>query len=236
MKASLAALAFGLLVSSCAHLPPGVAHPPATTPEARAAASRWQHELDAFARAERKRPVATGGVVFVGSSTIRMWTTLSQDFPQRPGLVNRGFGGSTLADIALLAEPLVVRLRPAQVVLYAGDNDLAEGRSPAQVAADFTRFVVVVQGALPGVRIDYIAIKPSPLREALMPRMREANALIEAQTKTLPNTGYIDVFTPMLDAAGRPRAELFIADGLHLNAAGYRLWQAAMAPRLIPPR
>ena len=90
--------------------------------------------------------------------------------------------------------------------------------------------------ALPGVRIDYIAIKPSPLREALMPRMREANALIEAQTKTLPNTGYIDVFTPMLDAAGRPRAELFIADGLHLNAAGYRLWQAAMAPRLIPPR
>jgi lysophospholipase L1-like esterase len=236
MKASLAALAFALLTTSCAQLPPGLATPPAAVdPAALSAASRWQHELGAFAQADRDRPVAPGGIVFVGSSSIRMWSTLAQDFPQQPGLVNRGFGGSTLADIALLAEPLVVRLRPAQVLLYAGDNDLAEGRSPAQVAADFARFVAVVRAALPRVRIDYIAIKPSPLREALTPQMREANALIEARTRTLPNTGYIDVFTPMLDPAGRPRAELFIADRLHLNEAGYRLWQSAIGPRLIPP-
>jgi len=235
MKASLAALAFALLAASCAQLPPASTGTPVATPAALAAASRWKSDLGAFEQSDRDRAPVPGSVLFVGSSTIRMWSTLRQDFPERAGVLNRGFGGSTLADIALLADVLVVRYRPAQVLLYAGDNDLAEGRSPAQVAADFATFVRAVRNAMPDVRIDFISIKPSPLREALTPKMREANALIEAQTKTLPNTGYIDIFTPMLDAAGRPRGELFLDDRLHMNEAGYRLWRAAIGPRLIPP-
>jgi lysophospholipase L1-like esterase len=198
-----------------------------------AAQRQWQAELQAFAATDRAH--APGGVVAIGSSTIRLWSTLPQDFPWAGDVVNRGFGGSTLHDCSLLVEPLALRLAPRQILLYAGDNDLAEGRTPQQVVEDLRRFVDAVRAALPATRISYIAIKPSPSREALLPRMREANAAISDWLGTIPGTDFIDVFSPMLDTSGRPRAELFVADRLHLNAEGYRLWREIVAPYLWPP-
>lgn len=231
MKALLLTLALALLAVSCAQLPPGAAPAEAV----RAAQGRWQADLDAFAQADRAHPPAPGGVLFVGSSTIRLWTTLAQDFPQVPAIVNRGFGGSTMRDCGLLAEPLVLRYRPRQVLVYAGDNDLAEGRTPQQVLEDFQRFAATVRAALPEARIAYISIKPSPLRETLTPKMREANAAIAAWLKTVPRSDFIDIFTPMLDEAGRPRAELFAGDRLHLNATGYGLWRSIVGAYLPAP-
>ena len=129
---------------------------------------------------------------------------------------------------------LVLPYQPRLVIVYAGDNDLAEGRTPAQLRDDFAGFVQAVHATLPETRIAYVSIKPSPLRAALLPRVREANALIAdyAQGKGLD---YIDVFTPMLDAAGQPRADLYGSDALHLNANGYALWQRVIAPYLAPP-
>jgi len=231
-KAALASLALAVL-TACAPLQRHeVAAPPPA--EVASAQARWQTELQAFAAADRA--VAPGGVVAVGSSTVRFWTSLPKDFPWVPGgVVNRGFGGSTLHDCSLLVEPLVLRLAPRHVLLYAGDNDLAEGRTPQQVLEDLQRFVNTVRAALPATRISYIAIKPSPSREALLPAMREANAAIAAWLKTIPDTDFIDVFNPMLDANGRPRGELFLGDRLHLNAEGYRLWQQVVAPYLGAP-
>lgn len=232
----VAALAFALLAASCAQLPPGTAPTPpsAASPAGLAARDRWQGELAAFAEADRRQLPAPGGVLFVGSSTIRLWRSLAQDFGAQPVVINRGFGGSTMADCAELARELVLPLRPRQVLVYAGDNDLAEGRTPQQVLDSFARFVTTLRAELPALRIDYIAVKPSPAREALLPLMRETNALVAAYLKTLPNGAYIDVFTPMLAPDGRPRAELFAADRLHLNDAGYRLWQSVIAGYLSP--
>jgi len=194
-----------------------------------AAQNRWQSELAAFARADRQNPPAEGGVLFVGSSTIRFWTKLAQDFPQLPVVINRGFGGSTMADCSYFARELVVRYKPRHVLVYAGDNDLAEGQAPLQILESFARFANAVRAELPDTRISYISIKPSPSREKLLPQMRETNDIIGAYLNRLPNSEYIDIFTPMLGPDGRPRAELFRGDLLHLNDEGYRLWRSVIA-------
>lgn len=197
----------------------------------RAPADAWEADMQRFAAADRAQPPAPGGIVFVGSSSIRLWTSLAEDFPGRR-VLNRGFGGSTIADATRHVEPLVTRYAPRTIVFYAGDNDLAAGATPAQVRADFDAFVRAVRERLPTARILFVSIKPSPSRSALLPAMREANALIRDDARHLKNVGYVDVFTPMLDAQGRPRAELFGADGLHMNRAGYALWVSIIAPAL----
>ena len=203
------------------------------TSEYLAAKARWHNELAAFARADQERLPPPGGVVFVGSSTVRMWTRLAQDFARVPGgVVNRGFGGSTLADCSLFARELVVRYRPRQVVVYAGDNDLAEGRTPLQVLDSFARFANTVRAELPEARISFVSVKPSPSREQLMPQIRETNHVISAYLNLLPNSEFIDIYTPMLGADGRPRMELFRGDRLHMTDEGYRLWHSVIASHL----
>jgi lysophospholipase L1-like esterase len=198
-----------------------------------AAKARWHNELAAFARADQEHFPPPGGVVFVGSSTVRMWSRLAQDFAQVPGgVINRGFGGSTLADCSLFARELVVRYKPRQVMVYAGDNDLAEGRTPLQVLDSFARFANAVRAELPNVRISFISVKPSPSREQLMPQIRETNHVVSAYLNLLPDSEYIDVFTPMLGADGHPRPELFRGDKLHMTDEGYRLWHSVIASHL----
>ena len=207
-----------------------------TSSEYLAAKARWHNELAAFSRADQQQFPPPGGVVFVGSSTVRMWKSLAQDFRQVPGIiVNRGFGGSTMADCSLFARDLVVRYKPRHVLVYAGDNDLAEGRTPMQVMESFARFANTVRDELPGTRISYISIKPSPSREALLPQIRSTNAMIAAYVHTMANADYIDTFTPMIGEDGRPRADLFLGDRLHMNDAGYRLWQSVISAHVAAP-
>ncbi|RYF30618.1 MAG: GDSL family lipase [Comamonadaceae bacterium] len=201
-----------------------------------AAHARWRNELDAFDRADRERPPPQNGVLFVGSSTIRLWPHLAQDFPAQASLVvQRGVGGSTLAECALLANELVLRYRPRHVVVYAGDNDLVEGRTPLQILESFALLTRAVRAALPDTRISFVSIKPSPSRERWLPQVREANNIISAYVNTLSNSDYIDIYTPMLGADGRPRPELFASDRLHMNSAGYALWQSIISAQLMAP-
>ncbi len=200
--------------------------------EPSSARSRWEPTLAAFAKADQDNRPAKGGVLFVGSSTIRMWTNLSQDFRDVPVVINRGFGGSTMSDCNTFVRELVTQYQPTQVMVYAGDNDLADGRSPEQVVQTFASFVAQVRQELPDSRIVYISIKPSPLRESLMDKARQTNALMQRYVAGLPNAGYVDIFHAMLGPDGRPKAELFLADRLHLNENGYRLWRGLIAGHL----
>lgn len=196
--------------------------------------SRWQASMDAFAESDKLRQPQPDGVLFVGSSSIRFWAHMAQDFAPLPVVINRGFGGSTMADCHHLVQQLVVQYQPRQVMVYAGDNDLAQGRTPAQVLESFEGFVRAVRTALPDARISYISIKPSPARVALLPNVREANALLKAYVATLPRADFIDIYTPMLAPDGTPREDLFGPDRLHMNAAGYALWRDVIAPYLQP--
>lgn len=192
-------------------------------------ASAFEPEIARFEAADRGRPPLPGGIVFVGSSSIRLWPDLAGDFPGEP-VLNRGFGGSTLADVTYFAPRIVLPYRPRMIVLYAGDNDVAMGHTPEQVLADYLAFVRVVRRVLPTTRIVFISIKPSPSRWNVAERMREANALIAQAVKRDSLTTFVDVFTLMLDAAGHPQPELYQADSLHMAPAGYALWRTRLAP------
>lgn len=193
-----------------------------------ASSAAWEQDVRRFESMDALDPPPAGAVLFIGSSSIRLWATLATDFPQVQ-VVNRGFGGSELRDSTWYADRLVIAHAPRQVLIYAGDNDLHSGRSPAQLREDFRAFVQRLRRDLPAVHIAYIANKPSPARLQLLEVQREANSLLRAEAEA-SGVDYIDVFTPMLDAQGRPREGLFVADRLHLNQAGYALWKQVIAP------
>jgi len=199
--------------------------------QAPAPVNKWEAEIKKFEEADRQQAPPRGAVVFVGSSSIRMWKDVAEDFPETK-VVNRGFGGSELSDSTYFADRIVLPYQPRMVVLYAGDNDLAAGKSPQQVFEAYKAFVSRVRAKLPDVKIAFISIKPSLARVKLMEQMRTANELIRGYAATGKNLVFIDVFTPMLNAEGQPRPELFIQDGLHMNRKGYDIWRSAVAPYL----
>jgi lysophospholipase L1-like esterase len=192
----------------------------------------WDAAFARFAADDAAHSYPPGGVLFVGSSSIRLWSDLETQFKDLPVVIKRGFGGSQLSDCVKNLSRLVLRYRPRLVLVYAGDNDLAAGNSPIDVVSRFAAFVDGVHATLPQTRIAYISIKPSPARVALLPRIRVANALIHRYAELSSNVEYIDVFTPMLDARGAPRRELFRDDALHLNADGYALWKRVIGPHV----
>lgn len=203
----------------------------ATSP-ASAQESQWEDSIAAFAAADRQQAPQPGGVVFVGSSSIRLWRDLKTQLNATRAIINRGFGGAKLSDCTRYVDRVVLPYKPRLVVVYAGDNDLAAGREPKDVLNEFVRFVGRVRQALPETPIHYISIKPSPARALLLPKVREANDLIKQFTSGADDLEFIDVFTPMLDSAGNPRRELFQADELHLNGAGYKLWATIIGPHV----
>jgi lysophospholipase L1-like esterase len=192
--------------------------------------AKWEKDIAAFEKRDQEKPPPKNGIVFVGSSSIRLWD-LAKSFPGVNAL-NRGFGGSQLVDSVHFASRIVTKYEPRLVVLYAGDNDLAGGKSPEQVLADFQAFVTTVQKESPNTRIVYLSIKGSIARWKLIDKIRQTNVRIEDYCKQDERLRYVDVATPLLGTDGKPRAELFRKDGLHLNDMGYEVWAAAVKPHL----
>lgn len=162
-------------------------------------------------------------VVFYGSSTMRLWETLAQDL-RSDDLLNLAFGGSTLEACVWFFERLPVAAKARSLVLYAGDNDLGDGRSPGQVVDSFLALVAKLKTHLPDIPFGFISVKPSPSRLPLIDSMRQTNAAVQGMLGLLPNAYFIDVFSAMLDETGRPVAGYYQPDGLHLSPAGYRQW------------
>ncbi|HXD36883.1 MAG TPA: SGNH/GDSL hydrolase family protein [Rhodanobacter sp.] len=193
--------------------------------------AQWRADIAAFQAEDRAHPPAPGAVLFIGSSSIRLWKTLAADFPG-VRTINRGFGGSEIDDATHFADRIVTPYHPRAIVMYAGDNDLADGDSPQHVLEDFQAFVRKARAVDPGVPIAFIAIKPSVARQALLPQIREANDKVRGWAATQPGVGYLDVFTPMLGKDGRPVSTWFRDDGLHMNRRGYALWVGIVQPWL----
>jgi lysophospholipase L1-like esterase len=193
---------------------------------------QWQAEIATLTVNDAAHPPPRDAVVFVGGSSIRLWTTLAKDFPGVP-TINRGFGGSAIADSTFYADRIVVPYHPKLIIMYAGDNDIAEGRTSQQVVDDFKAFVARVRRDLPSVAIAYLSIKPSVARAALWPRMLAANQEIARWASAQQGVIFVDVATKMLDANGRPRPDLLREDGLHMRPAGYAIWIDALKPVLL---
>jgi lysophospholipase L1-like esterase len=196
--------------------------------------SRWEKDIAAYEAADRSQPPQKGGIVFVGSSSIRLWKTLAEDFSHHQ-VLNRGFGGSQMSDSAHFADRIVLSYAPAMVVVYAGGNDLNFGKTPEQILAAFEALVKKVRDALPDTTIAYVSIAGNPRRWAQVERVKAANALIEGYVGKNHGLKYIDVFSPMLGADGLPLPDIFVADRLHMNAKGYELWTKIIGPSLPAP-
>lgn len=193
--------------------------------------SRYEEAISAFEASDKTNPPPTGAILFIGSSSIRFWKSLAQDFPEHQ-VINRGFGGSHIIDSVVYADRIVTPYRPSRIVFYAGGNDINAGKTPEQVLGDFCAFVAKVHATLPETSIAYISIAPNPARWAQVDRVKAANRLIEKFTETSPRLKFINVFPHMLGADGLPRPDIFLEDQLHMNAKGYELWKSIIQPGL----
>ncbi len=195
---------------------------------------RWADDMIRFAQQDREYPTRSGAVVFVGSSSIRLWNLEKSFSDLDPAPLNRGFGGSELEDSVRHVDLLINKHEPRLVVVYAGDNDVAGGKDAARVVGDFKQLVQLIQSNLPRTNIAYIAIKPSIARWNLSDTMHEANRQIAELCAENERLTFVDVWEPMLGEDGKPRKELFQDDGLHLNEDGYELWASLLAPVIDP--
>ena len=194
-------------------------------------------EINAFQAADKKQMPPRGAVLFIGSSSIRMWETLAQDFAEIP-VINRGFGGSLIQESTRYADRIAIPYQPKMIVLCAGTNDLAYGnKKPSQVFQDFKDFVAKIHGALPDTRIIYISINPTVARWKQEGDILETNHLIEKWIfETSPKTrklNFINSHAQILTADGLPQPQLLRADGLHFNAEGYKVWASIVKPRVM---
>ena len=198
---------------------------------AAAQSDRWEKDIAAFEAADLASPPPKGEILFIGSSTIRLWD-LKTSFPDLK-TINRGFGGSEMQDSTRYVDRIVVPYGPRIVVVYAGDNDIM-GTPSEQIVIAFERFVRAVHAKLPETKILYIGIKPSLLRWNQVDRMRQANAMIRQFCERDERLGFVDTDNAMLGWDEKPRKELYVADGLHLTPAGYQILNALVRPFLAP--
>lgn len=198
----------------------------------KADAQEWlRNEIETFQVEDETEGITEGKILFIGSSTIRMWDSFYEDFPFVSAL-KRGFGGSSLRDAIYYFEDIVRPYRPSHIILYFGDNDLANDYYSVEMyMRDVECFVRMTEIILPGTPLTFISIKPSPSRREYFTKFTEANSMLKNLNKKYGNISYIDIWTPMADENDSLRdTSVFTADSLHMSAAGYELWKNIITP------
>ncbi len=188
----------------------------------------WEETIQVFEEWDRKNSFLSEAVLFVGSSSIRMWPT--RECFGEFDVINRGFGGSQISDVNYFVERIVLRYEPKMIVFYAGDNDVAAGKSALRILEDYKKFTELVHNKLPMSRVIFVSIKPSQSRWLVWAVMDEANMLIKDFSEKDSRLFYLDAATPLLTEDGKPNRDLFLKDNLHLNSEGYKLWTKLLRP------
>jgi len=184
----------------------------------------WERVIQRFEEKDAEAMPEPGGVLFVGSSSIVFWKT-DEAFPDA-GVINRGFGGSTVPDVLHFFDRIVTKYAPSKIVFYSGDNDVAKGHDAERVIADYKTFLDRVAEALPDAEVRILAIKPSLMRWDMWPTMKAINDAVAKMAEERENVEFVDVAEVMLTDEGKPDPDVFVGDGLHLNAEGYVRWNA----------
>ena len=200
--------------------------------------ARSQHppfwdEIQQFKQQDRTTPPPANAILFVGSSSFRLWPDLQHDFPSHT-VINRGFGGSSLTDVIRFADDIIFPYAPRQIVIYCGENDLvADSVDAVMVLGRFKQLMGMIRKKAKDVNVLFISIKPSPSRSRIQHKVVEANKLIKDFLKADKNASFVDIYKLMVDAGGEPLPKLFIADRLHMNADGYARWRNEIEPYLV---
>jgi len=190
--------------------------------------NEWKDEINAFDELNGDSPLQRG-ILFTGSSSIRLWKDPVKDF-NNPNILNRGFGGSQLIDLVENFDRVILQYHPTKIVIYSGDNDVQAGKSAEIVYGDFCTLYGMIKAELPDAKVYYIAIKPSLNRWSKVLEMKKANTMINEFLNTKTNAFFVDIFSPMIGLEGKPQKKWFIEDGLHMNDEGYELWTKILGP------
>jgi len=190
---------------------------------------KWEKEISAYEASDKTNRPPKGALLFIGSSTVRLWKTLPQDFPNVK-VINRGFGGSQIVDSTYFAKRVIFPYKPSKIFLRAGGNDLWAGKSAEEVFGDFKEFVAKVHKKLPKTEIVFISLSPSIARWKQADKEKAVNAMVQKFVKEHRGVKYIDTYPLPLGSDGQPRPEVFVADKLHFNSEGYRLLAEAVRP------
>lgn len=192
----------------------------------------FENEIKTFKHQDSIKMPAPGGDLFIGSSSIRLWDDLEKRFADKP-IIKRGVGGSEISQLLKDFTPeILFPYQPAKVFVYAGENDIAAGKSAEDVFNNFEKLWTLIQEKLPKTKVYFLAIKPSNSRTKFIPEFDKANAKIASFLKNKSKGKYIDVATPILNPQGIPDSALFKNDQLHLNHKGYDLWEKKIKPYL----
>ncbi len=196
------------------------------------AQKQFESEIQAFEEQDKAHPPVKDPILFVGSSSLRLWSDIKEAFPDKP-VLNRGFGGSTLADVAYYYNRLIPVYKPRQIVIYCGENDIAGGKSAKDTYMEFFKLYAKIRKDMPRVPVLFIYAKPAPSRWAKRAEMQEFNRLVSSFLDGEEDADYLDVWPLMLNADLRPEPILFKSDSLHMTAEGYRRWAEAIKPYLV---
>jgi lysophospholipase L1-like esterase len=193
----------------------------------------YEQEVRAYEAADEAGMPEPGGVLFIGSSSIRMWKSLEADMDPLP-VINRGFGGSKTHEVLAVFDRIVLPYEPRVIVYYCGDNDLGTDNTDSEAAAEgFIAFDRRARAEWPGVQVINIPIKPSLARWGNWEAMRRANEMVRAYCERTPGAVYVDTATPTLDPSGAPDPAMFLGDGLHLSERGYEVWTSVVRPAVM---
>lgn len=190
---------------------------------------RFQDEINSYKQADKTEPPPDGCYLFIGSSSMRMWKSLEEDFKDYP-VINRGFGGSHFSDAIYYFEDLILAYNPEKIVIYEGDNDIAGNKSPNTIMKDLKELLGMIRGNLNHPDIAIISAKPSPRRWDLKDKYEKLNAKFKKLARKNEDLTYIDVYTDMLNENGVPEPVLFLEDSLHMTEKGYLIWKEQIRP------
>ncbi|MGI8600636.1 MAG: GDSL-type esterase/lipase family protein [Chitinophagaceae bacterium] len=198
------------------------------------AQQQYLNEIQLFKKQDSISPPSANPILFIGSSSITNWKDIKDYFPHHT-IINRGFGGSQLTDIIYYANDVIYPYNPKQVVIYAGENDLAYSDTvkAIHVLERFKTLYSLIRKKYSDIPVVYISIKPSVARKFLMPKMEEANKLIKEFLCSEKNASFVNVYSKMLLPDGSPDPIIFLDDNLHMNSKGYAIWQRAIEPYLL---
>ena len=196
------------------------------------ATDRWQYTIGGFLLEDKVNPKPQAAIVVTGSSSMRLWNHRIHDDLKPLSIIPRGFGGSNMNDVLTYLDALVLKHNPRALLIYEGDNDVAQGVPVATIVDTYRAAFTRLHEHNPDMRIYLMSIKPSLSRAELWGAMLEVNTRLEAMAASDQRIFYIDVATPMLNQDGTARPELFV-DGLHMNQDGYDIWRNVVAPYLL---
>ena len=186
--------------------------------------TRFQSEIDALVKKDFSIDPSKQTIVFTGSSSIRMWTTVQDVFPS-VNAINTGFGGSQFSDLIHYSDELIFSYKPDKIFIYEGDNDVAAGKSKYEIFADATRLLSFIREKFPEAPVYFISPKPSISRWELQNEYEEFNTMLKNFCEFDDSIHYVDVWNPMLNETGEPMNDIFISDNLHMNTKGYEIWK-----------